>query len=242
MYPVLFSIKGVNFYSYGFFVSLAFLTCYFIFYFLSRKNSMSTNLLFEKMFIVLFSGVIGARIMYAILYPTYFSSIIDIFKIWEGGLVSFGGILGGFIALIIIFYKKLWQYLDIFAVSFLAAAGTWRIGCFLTGDHPSIFSANWYAINYEVPTILFELLLSYLGFLVSYFIFNHKILKSGYLFFLVFCWYGATRLLVDRWRIDDVILGLKSGQFAGLMMLLLGLIGITCLYFFKYNKINTKKG
>lgn len=241
MRPILFSINGINFYSYGFFVAVSFFLCYSIMEYAAKKNKLNIDLLFEKMLIVLFSGIIGARILYVILYYDQFVSIFDMFKIWQGGMVSFGGIIGGFIALVIIFRKNLLAYLDAFGLAFIGAAAVWRIGCFMAGDHPQIYSNAWYAINHEMPAILFEIICSAIGFIIAYIIFNKKIIHTGYLFFCIFAWYGLSRIFVDQFRIDDIYLGLKSGQWAGIFMVLVATIGITLITIYN-NKKRIKHG
>ena len=232
MKPVLFTIGGVNFYAYGFFVAMAFFVTYLAFLYLARNKKVDDKLLFEKLLVVLVAGVVGARILYFILYYKEFSHWYDIFKIWQGGMVSFGGILGGLVALIIIFRKKLWESLDIFALSFLAGATVWRIGCFMAGDHPGVFSSAWYAINYQVPAVLFELAGSLIGFILFFTLYKFKVIKrDGYVFFLVWIWYGFTRLVVDQFRIDPMQWGLRTGQIAGIIMILMGIIGIIYLKF-----------
>jgi phosphatidylglycerol---prolipoprotein diacylglyceryl transferase len=234
MHPILFTIGGVNFYSYGFFVAMSFFVTYLVFLKLTIDKKFADKLLFEKMLMVLAAGIIGARIMYFILYHQEFSHWYDIFKLWQGGMVSFGGILGGIIAFGIIFKRKLWEYLDIFGVSFLAGAAVWRIGCFMAGDHQGIFSNSWYAINHQVPAILFEIAGSLLGFILFFVLYKKNIFKNfGYLFFSVWIWYGAERLIVDHFRLDPLIWGLRSGQIAGIVMMILGIIGIIYLKFFK---------
>lgn len=237
MYPILFTINGINFYSYGFFVAMAFLTCYMVMEKMTIKKHLDVKFLFEKMLVVLFAGIIGARILYVILYYDQFLSLADIFKIWQGGMVSFGGILGGFVALIILFRKNLLPYLDAFGVAFIAAAAVWRIGCFMAGDHPQIYSDAWFAINHEAPAILMEIICSFIGFIIAYTIFCKNKLKTGYLFFLIFAWYGLTRIVVDQYRLDPVYMSLKSGQWAGIFMIIVALIGVILIKIYKNKKV-----
>lgn len=226
-HPILFTIGGVNFYSYGFFVAMSFLSTYAVFSYLFRKNKYFDRFLFEKLLIVLLAGFLGARIMYFVLYFDKFDTIADFFRFWIGGYVSFGGIIGGFIALAIIFRKKLLAHLDIFGVSFLAGATVWRIGCFLAHDHPGVFSTSWYAINYEAPAILFEILLSLLGFIIFFIIYNKQIIKiPGIIFCSVFAYYGLERIFTDIFRDDPIFWSLRTGQWAGIIMLTIGLLAI----------------
>ena len=44
---------------------------------------------------VLIAGIIGARIFYVIQFPGYyFENPLRVLKIWEGGLIYYGGLIG----------------------------------------------------------------------------------------------------------------------------------------------------
>lgn len=241
-HPILFTIGGVNFYSYGFFVAMAFLATYGVFAYLYNKNKLSDKYLFEKLLLVLLAGFLGARIVYFALYHQEFSNAIDFFRFWLGGYVSFGGIVGGFIALIVIFRKKLLSHLDIFGVSFMAGAALWRIGCFMAHDHAGVFTTAWYAINYEAPAILFEIILSLIGFIIFFILYTKKIIKTpGIIFFAMFAYYGTERIFTDIFRDDPIIWGLRTGQWAGIVMLIVGVSMIIYLKFIKKSKENYAK-
>ena len=44
------------------------------------------------------SGIVGARLYYVLTSLENYPAFWDVFKIWEGGLAIYGGIIGGFIA------------------------------------------------------------------------------------------------------------------------------------------------
>lgn len=81
--------------------------------------------------------VIGARLWFVAEYWDYFSkNFIEIFKLWEGGMVFYGGFIGGLIfGLLYIKIKHLDipETLDIMAPGVAIAIGIGRIGCFLNG-------------------------------------------------------------------------------------------------------------
>ena len=47
------------------------------------------------------SAVVGARLLYVFTNLDRFDSILDIFKVWQGGLVAYGGFLGGFVGALV---------------------------------------------------------------------------------------------------------------------------------------------
>ena len=69
-----------------------------------------------------FGGIIGARLFYVIFeWEQYKDHLLDIFKIWEGGMAIYGGIIGGLLAAwAVCHFNKLnfRNLLDIGAISF----------------------------------------------------------------------------------------------------------------------------
>lgn len=93
--------------------------------------------------LVFVTGIAGARIVYMIQYADQFKGknlFFEFFKIWEGGIVFYGSVIGGVIAFLAFRHfvlKKLgvsvWKLGDAVAplVAFGLALG--RIGCYLNG-------------------------------------------------------------------------------------------------------------
>ncbi len=81
--------------------------------------------------ICIIAGIIGARLYYVIFSWDYYgSNLLDIFKIWEGGLGIYGGIILGIVAGIIVcrvLKMKFWLIADIacFGVLLGQIAGRW---------------------------------------------------------------------------------------------------------------------
>lgn len=137
MYPVLIHIGSFNLYTYGLFVALGFMTAVWI----SQKNAAPHGILPETItdifFVILVSALIGARILYVgINAQDYKDNWLDIFKVWNGGLVFFGGFLGA-VAASVVFMKikkiNLWQMADIIAPGVALGHAVGRIGCFFAG-------------------------------------------------------------------------------------------------------------
>lgn len=61
---------------------------------------------------------------------------LDVFKVWQGGFVFYGGLLGAFLGLLIftrIKKESTWKWLDFYAPVTALGYAIGRIGCFLTG-------------------------------------------------------------------------------------------------------------
>lgn len=102
------------------------------------KRGVKKEYIEDFAYITLVSGIIGARIYYVIFkWEIYLDNIFDIFKIWQGGLAIHGGIIGGFIGILI--YSKI-KKINLFTLTDMAVGplllgqGLGRIGNFFNGE------------------------------------------------------------------------------------------------------------
>ncbi len=94
------------------------------------------------------TGIIGARLYYvAFKWDYYGQHLTDIFKIWEGGLAIYGGIIGGILAAYIVCrLEKLnfFNLLDLISMSLLIGQGIGRWGNYANQEaFGSITNKNW---------------------------------------------------------------------------------------------------
>ncbi len=98
------------------------------------KWKMSIDKMLDVLIYGTFSGIIGARLYYCIFEWDYYGQHLgDIFKVWEGGLAIYGGLIGGLIgAFVTCKCNKLnfRNLLDLSAMSFLIGQGIGRWGNF----------------------------------------------------------------------------------------------------------------
>ena len=88
--------------------------------------------------ISILAGVVGARLAFIIFYPHYFNRIIDLFKVWQGGMISYGGLVLAILFSILYLKKKklsVYQFADIFAPPLALSIAITRIGCFFNHCH-----------------------------------------------------------------------------------------------------------
>lgn len=93
-------------------------------------------------------GILGARLYYVAFKWDYYShNLSDIFKIWEGGLAIYGGIIGGLLAAFIVCkVEKLnfFNLLDMASMSLLIGQGIGRWGNYANQEaFGSITYKNW---------------------------------------------------------------------------------------------------
>lgn len=226
MHPVLFKIGPYQVYSYGAMLALAFLVCSF----LAKRRAASIGMDGEKILdftvLLIISGVIGGRIMFVILDLEYFKARpLDIFKLWEGGLVWYGGLILAVIsgAVFLRIYKMpVLKTADLMMPYVALGQAIGRIGCFLNGccyGRPTtlpigvIFSE---ASGRALPTQLFE---SAAMFIV-YLILRRRVPSNGRTFFLYLILYSVFRFFNEFIRGDNmlIIMGLTFSQFISIII------------------------
>ena len=135
MYPILFHINGFTLYTYGLFVALGFMTLMVV----SRRyaDGISSDALSDIFFVILVSALIGARLMYVILnFEAYQHHLVDILKVWNGGLVFFGGFLAAVPAVALYLKIKgidIWKTADGLSPGMALGHAVGRLGCFFAG-------------------------------------------------------------------------------------------------------------
>lgn len=93
---------------------------------------------FETLFLwAVVGGLVGARLLYVALNAYLHGNPLDIVKIWEGGLVSYGGLLGGAAAAWLYVRRRrlaFWVYADRLAPFIFLGWAFGRLGDFLSGQ------------------------------------------------------------------------------------------------------------
>ncbi len=205
------------------------------------KEEDITNILFYG----ILSGIIGARLYYCIFNWDYYQKdLLEIFKVWNGGLAIHGGILFGL--LFIIFYCKkkeinLLLLLDIISPGVIIAQAIGRWGNFFNQEaygrivsyqflknlHLPKFIIDRMYIDgyYREPTFLYESIFSLIGFILLLILRKQKRIKTGYIVSTYFIWYGIERLIIESFRSDSLMLGpLKVAQLVSILFIIIGII------------------
>lgn len=231
MYPILFSIGRVNIYTHGLLIVIGALLGGLIIYFLAKKQEIRATLTFDLIIFSLIGGLIGARILFVILYYDQFSNFKEIFYIWYGGLVSYGGIAGGLLVawwFLLIKKEKVLKWFDIGIIGLMTGWAFGRIGCLLAGDSLGILSNLKLAIWGRIPTQLFESIWAIFVAVICWLILKLKIrwqLKDGLIFVTGIGLYALGRLIIDFWRDETIFFWfLKTGQFGSIIIFLIALI------------------
>jgi phosphatidylglycerol:prolipoprotein diacylglycerol transferase len=137
MYPVLFEIGAFKVYSYGAALAIAFLLAAS----LARRRAVSEGMDGDKMLdlciVLIISGIVGARLLFVLLnIDAYMANPADIFKLWEGGLVWYGGLIAAAAGATVFMKANRMPALktaDVMAPYIALGQAIGRIGCFLNG-------------------------------------------------------------------------------------------------------------
>ena len=99
MNPILIDFRFLQIRWYSVLVLSSFIIGYFLVINRCKKKDYSLTLISDMCFYLAIVCILGARLYYCLFYVDelgnnpYFSNIVDILKIWEGGLAIHGGII-----------------------------------------------------------------------------------------------------------------------------------------------------
>jgi phosphatidylglycerol:prolipoprotein diacylglycerol transferase len=206
------------------------------------------------------SAVVCARLLYIVTNLDRLDGIGDVFKFWEGGLVAYGGFIGGFVGSVIYCRVRgvpLLAWADCAVPSLCTGLMITRIGCFLHGcDFGRPWSGGW-AVHFPAnspawlqqrsahligasateslavhPTQLYESL-NGLILLVLCLVVRRYRTFSGQVFVAFTMGYAVLRYLVEGLRGDEergTIGPLSTSQFIGVTTFLAGAACLAWLY------------
>ena len=246
MNRVMFSIGNLNIYWYSFLILVSVLIGSLIATKYAKKTNVGQIFITDLIFMLVPISIIGARIYYVIFnINSYKKDLLSIFKIWEGGLAIYGGIIA---AIIYIAYecrkkeKNFLATLDILAPSLILGQAIGRWGNFFNMEaygpqttltilhklHLPQFIIDGMYINgaYYHPTFLYESILCLIGFVILMIIRKRKP-QIGTQVSFYFLWYGIGRLIIEGFRSDSLyFLGFRVSQLVSIALIIIGSIGL----------------
>ena len=245
MFPVLFEIRNVVIHTYGFFIALGFLCAIFISKREARMAGEDQEKVSDLIFWILVAAIVGSRIFYVIVYfnDFYPDKLMDVFKIWEGGLVFYGGFIGAFIAAIVFLRRNklpIWKTADILTPAIPFGHFLGRLGCFSAGCcHGRACELPW-AVTFSNPESLAplnvplhptQLYESFINLLIFVFILNFKRFKrfNGQVFLTYVIIYAVMRSILETFRGDyrgAEVFGVFSTSQAVAFVMGIGAVGM----------------
>src|SRR5580698_6298301 len=99
MHPLLFKLGFLKLHTYGLMIVIGFLVGLSLVRAQAKKEGIDQDKIIDVSFWGLAFGLLGGRIVYILTRLDYFGDHpLEIFYFWEGGLVFYGGFLGGIFA------------------------------------------------------------------------------------------------------------------------------------------------
>jgi phosphatidylglycerol:prolipoprotein diacylglycerol transferase len=130
-------LGGLKVPGYGTMLVLAFIFSTWLAWWRARRERLDPEVIIDIAFWLFLFGMIGARLFYCIEYwGQGINTVWDALQYWKGGVVYYGGIVGGTIAFFVYRYFKpfpLRPFLDVVAPSIAVGTLFGRLGCFLNG-------------------------------------------------------------------------------------------------------------
>jgi phosphatidylglycerol:prolipoprotein diacylglycerol transferase len=245
MFPVLIRIGPLTIHTYGFMIAAAFLLGLWLAQRQAEREGLPREKVTDIGFYALFAGIIGSRIFFIGTDWEHFSAHpLDMIKIWEGGLVFYGGVV--FAIPVAVWYARrqrlsLWQTADVWAPSIAVGHAIGRLGCFCAGccygvptglpwgvvfNNPETLAIRGVALH---PTQLYESAAELLNFVVLVMVRRRKTFH-GQLFWLYVLNYAVIRAVIELFRGDIergfILPGISVSQGISVVMFATALVFI----------------
>ncbi len=244
MYPILFQFGSLHIYAYGFFIVVGFATAVVLAALKIRKSNSGVSFgnIVDLFFYTVLSSFIGSRLLFVLInFDVYRQHPAQIFKIWEGGLVFYGGLA---LAVMVAFWYMKWHRLPIWKladlISPLIALGLsfGRIGCFFAGCcYGKETSLPWAVVfknsdslaRLNIPLHPTQLYDAVNGLAIFFFLSWMEKRKTfdGQIFWLFLFLYATTRFFIEIFRGDPrgFLFGdlLSTSQAIGILLTIFSL-------------------
>ena len=218
----------------------------------ARREKLNPDAVYDLAVWLMGGGFLGARALYLAAHPESVRGLADVFKVWQGGIVFYGCILGGLIGSVLYWRRHPFPFLpmcDAVAPSLMLGSALGRVGCFLNGCCYGGASTLPWAVRFPAgslpwarhvhegripadalhslavhPAQLYSVLdaLLILGLLTWFF---PRRRRDGEVMALLMVTYPVTRFLVEALRNDEpaVFAGLTLSQAISVALFLGGL-------------------
>ena len=230
--PVLFHLGPLEVRYYGVLFALGFLAGYFILRKLAPERNIHPDTIDDFLIWLIPSIVVGARLFEVLVYEPgyYFANPAKIIAIWEGGLASHGGLLGG-ILVTWWFCKRrkihFYDLADLAVIPGALGAAFVRLGNFMNGEIVGRVSNAPWAMEFSGyegrrhPSQLYEAAKNLLLFIALWNLRKIKDLPRGFLFWSFIGGYSVLRFVVEFWKDWPLYYGLTIGQWLSIPLILL---------------------
>jgi len=217
MHPILFKLGPLTIHTYGVLVATAFLVGMFLAAREGRRKGIDPEKVMDLGVYILGAAIVGSRLMQvAVEYRYYMEHPIEVFMIWRGGLVFYGGFIGAFA--VSVWYMNrhklpVWRMADVMAPSIALGQAIGRLGCFSAGCCYGKPTCLPWAVTFSDPDTLAitgvqlhpsQLYESFGALLIFLFLYTYrkKVAFDGQLFWMYALLYSVLRFSLEFLRGD----------------------------------------
>lgn len=196
-----------------------------------KKTNLNRMIGLDLAILMLVSGLVGGRLFYAVYENLnyYLEHPLDLFKIWQGGFIFYGGFTTALVSAILFIKKRqqnFWQWADFFSPWVAIGYAFGRIGCAIAGCCYGQFCDLPWAIDQKHPTAIYAFLweIGLILFLKSEL---KRDFQEGRIFLLWLIGHGTGRILMEHYRDDfrgHFIAGQSIGTWISYGLILLSLV------------------
>jgi len=236
MYPELVDIGPVTIHSFGLMMALAFVTAGVVTGWQLGRRGVDPDITYSLLIAAIIGGVVGAKLHYLAIHPDQFDT-----EAFSGtGLVWYGGLFGGALAVSVVAYLSkppIALIADAIAPALAAAYAVGRIGCFLNGDDYGVPTSLPWGMSFPEgsppttqvvhPTQLYETFGSLVILALILWVLAPRLHRLGSLFWSYVFLAGVERFLVEFVRTNDPVLaGLTQQQWISVALIVIGGVAV----------------
>lgn len=244
-----FSLFGLNISFYGLIIAIGMLIAVLTVCKISKFRNLKADDIYVIALYVLPLSIIGARIYYVIFSDINYT-FWEVFKIWEGGMAIYGGVIGGTIGVVLyclIHKKNFLDVADVAVVGLILGQAIGRIGCYFAGCCYGIEVTNealmWFPLCTQIDgvwhlsTFFYESFCDFVIFAVFLFLITKKVKTRGVMASLYLICYGTVRCIIETFRGDSLYIGaIKVSQLLSGLLIIAGIILLVVIYTININK------
>lgn len=242
--PEGFTVFGYEIKFYGLIIATAMMIGVMLACKLAKKKNIKSDDILLLALILLPCAVMGTRLYYCFFYEHNYS-FTEIFNFRQGGLAIYGGVIGGFIGVVIFsIIKRDWKLIfvicDIAVPCVILGQCLGRWGNFFNqeayGNLITDPNFQWFPFGVFIEsenawfqaTFFYESLWNFVGFFLLLTVY-YRTKRTGTTLATYFVWYGIGRALIESLRSDSLYIANTSIRVSQLVSIILVVIGVTIL-------------
>lgn len=205
-----------------------------------KRLGLRQDTVIDAAFWVIPAGLIGARLYYVIFQWDFFApDPLSIFRLWEGGLAIYGGVIGGLLGVLLFAkHRKITPVVltDLIAPGLALAQSIGRWGNYFNMEAYGrpITNEAWqfFPVGVQIPvgddyvwhmaTFFYESCWDMLVFILLWFVIRKRSVKAGTTTLWYLLLYGTGRFFIEGLRMDSLMTStIRVSQLLSLMLVLL---------------------